>query len=69
MKNKVETKMTKQQKRQFKINNCNHYTSEQVSSNKWTVKDFEERFLDPIKLKQLHLLQISLLGNGFRLLK
>lgn len=43
---KIDKKLSKQQEKQFKANNCNPYTTPINSANKWTKKDFEERFLD-----------------------
>lgn len=45
------------------------YFSERNKKNTWSLEDFEERFLDPLKLKSIVDLQRSLLQNAFSLLK
>ena len=50
-------------------NTNNPYMSIQTKKNEWLSEDFEQRFLDPLKLKNLRDLQYRLIENGFKLLK
>ncbi|EAS04949.1 NOL1/NOP2/sun family protein (macronuclear) [Tetrahymena thermophila SB210] len=66
---KISNRELKRRKKQIEKNNSNIYTQKKVKKNEWSMEDFQERVLDPIKLQNIVDLQKKLLTNGFKLCK
>ncbi|KAL4481129.1 hypothetical protein ABPG72_015084 [Tetrahymena utriculariae] len=66
---KISNRELKRRKKQMEKNNSNIYTQKKVKKNEWSMEDFQERVLDPIKLQNIVDLQKKLLTNGFKLCK